>query len=204
MDDVSTGVSSSLWAEKVVLECLQGHLAKNPNTKRFKALEDLPRHHCLILTGTPVQNNLKVRNATCCHPIGLHPLGCPLTSLPRPYPFSGAVGAVPPLLPPPARGLARVRNLITAFRTCEDSSSSFPPHTRVSASTAIGSFAPGQSRTGTKGWCGVRGCGFRFRHQFEHAVTDGRASRATAVQRACWDRAAEVGWDRGGDGDGDA
>ena len=67
--------------------CLQGHLAKNPNTKRFKALEDLPRHHCLILTGTPVQNNLKVRNATCRHLIGLDRLGCPLPlmSLPLPY-----------------------------------------------------------------------------------------------------------------------
>ena len=43
---------------------LQGHLAKNPGTKRFKGLKQLNYNHCIILSGTPIQNSLKVRSCS--------------------------------------------------------------------------------------------------------------------------------------------
>jgi SNF2 family DNA or RNA helicase len=36
----------------------EGHIIKNPSTKTSKAMHELPSRHRLILTGTPVQNNL--------------------------------------------------------------------------------------------------------------------------------------------------
>eukprot|EP00897_Mesotaenium_endlicherianum_P008285 jgi/Mesen1/7485/ME000039S06708 len=55
----------------------EGHLAKNPKTKRFQGLKALPFAHCLLLTGTPIQNQLKVRPSPtqnpspCCRHNGL-------------------------------------------------------------------------------------------------------------------------------------
>ena len=32
----------------------------NPESKRFQALEELPRHHCIFMSGTPMRTELKV------------------------------------------------------------------------------------------------------------------------------------------------
>lgn len=38
----------------------QGHLIKNPSTQRAKSLHEIPCAHRIIISGTPLQNNLKV------------------------------------------------------------------------------------------------------------------------------------------------
>lgn len=48
----------------------EGHKIKNPSAKCSKGVYSLEAHHRLVLTGTPVQNNLKVccaGTANCCH-----------------------------------------------------------------------------------------------------------------------------------------
>ncbi|GJP37396.1 hypothetical protein CLOM_g21804 [Closterium sp. NIES-68] len=42
----------------------EGHLAKNPSTKRFQVLKALRFHHSIIMTGTPIQNELKITKST--------------------------------------------------------------------------------------------------------------------------------------------
>ncbi|KHN17394.1 DNA excision repair protein ERCC-6-like [Glycine soja] len=37
----------------------EGHLIKNPSTQRAKSLLEIPSAHCIIISGTPLQNNLK-------------------------------------------------------------------------------------------------------------------------------------------------
>ncbi|KAL5755404.1 hypothetical protein ACOSP7_023624 [Xanthoceras sorbifolium] len=37
----------------------EGHLIKNPNTQRAKSLLEIPSSHRIIVSGTPIQNNLK-------------------------------------------------------------------------------------------------------------------------------------------------
>ncbi|KAL1204052.1 Protein CHROMATIN REMODELING 24 [Cardamine amara subsp. amara] len=37
----------------------EGHLIKNPNTQRAKSLLEIPSFHRIIISGTPIQNNLK-------------------------------------------------------------------------------------------------------------------------------------------------
>ncbi|CAL9244776.1 unnamed protein product [Arabidopsis halleri] len=37
----------------------EGHLIKNPNTQRAKSLLEIPSSHRIIISGTPIQNNLK-------------------------------------------------------------------------------------------------------------------------------------------------
>lgn len=39
---------------------MQGHLIKNPSTQRAKSLLAIPCAHRIIISGTPLQNNLKV------------------------------------------------------------------------------------------------------------------------------------------------
>lgn len=39
---------------------IQGHLIKNPSTQRAKSLLAIPCGHRIIISGTPLQNNLKV------------------------------------------------------------------------------------------------------------------------------------------------
>lgn len=39
---------------------IQGHLIKNPGTQRAKSLLEIPSAHRIIISGTPLQNNLKV------------------------------------------------------------------------------------------------------------------------------------------------
>lgn len=36
----------------------EGHIIKNPSTKLYKAMHRLPTYHRIIMTGTPIQNNL--------------------------------------------------------------------------------------------------------------------------------------------------
>ncbi|CAI7907019.1 unnamed protein product, partial [Closterium sp. NIES-54] len=52
----------------------EGHLAKNPSTKRFQVLKALRFHHCIIMTGTPIQNELKelwaLFDLCCCGLLG--------------------------------------------------------------------------------------------------------------------------------------
>ncbi|PPD94200.1 hypothetical protein GOBAR_DD08780 [Gossypium barbadense] len=38
---------------------LPGHLIKNPSTQRAKSLLDIPSAHRIVISGTPIQNNLK-------------------------------------------------------------------------------------------------------------------------------------------------
>ncbi|MBA0857952.1 hypothetical protein Goshw_019441 [Gossypium schwendimanii] len=38
---------------------LSGHLIKNPSTQRAKSLLDIPSAHRIVISGTPIQNNLK-------------------------------------------------------------------------------------------------------------------------------------------------
>ncbi|KAK8951942.1 ATP-dependent DNA helicase DDM1 [Platanthera zijinensis] len=37
----------------------EGHIIKNPNTQRSKSLFEIPSSHRIIISGTPIQNNLK-------------------------------------------------------------------------------------------------------------------------------------------------
>ncbi|KAF9681810.1 hypothetical protein SADUNF_Sadunf05G0041300 [Salix dunnii] len=37
----------------------EGHLIKNPSTQRAKSLLEIPSAHCIVISGTPIQNNLK-------------------------------------------------------------------------------------------------------------------------------------------------
>jgi SNF2 family DNA or RNA helicase len=58
IEDFSGGDNNpdgSVW-DYVILD--EGHLIKNPSTKTSKAMHMLRSHNRLILTGTPVQNNL--------------------------------------------------------------------------------------------------------------------------------------------------
>lgn len=38
----------------------EGHIIKNPKTQRSKSISDIPCAHRIIISGTPIQNNLKV------------------------------------------------------------------------------------------------------------------------------------------------
>lgn len=38
----------------------EGHIIKNPKTQRSKSISDIPCVHRIIISGTPIQNNLKV------------------------------------------------------------------------------------------------------------------------------------------------
>ena len=52
-----TGEGNSKRWDWVILD--EGHIIKNPNTKLSKSMNYLPSCHRMILTGTPVQNNLQ-------------------------------------------------------------------------------------------------------------------------------------------------
>ncbi|OMO56201.1 SNF2-related protein [Corchorus olitorius] len=52
-DDDEDGV---IW-DYMILD--EGHLIKNPSTQRAKSLLDIPSAHRIIISGTPIQNNLK-------------------------------------------------------------------------------------------------------------------------------------------------
>ncbi|KAJ6798390.1 protein CHROMATIN REMODELING 24 [Iris pallida] len=45
-----------IW-DYVVLD--EGHIIKNPSTQRAKSLSEIPSAHRIIISGTPIQNNLK-------------------------------------------------------------------------------------------------------------------------------------------------
>ncbi|KAG6767395.1 hypothetical protein POTOM_028599 [Populus tomentosa] len=47
---------SYIW-DYMILD--EGHLIKNPNTQRAKSLIEIPSAHCIVISGTPIQNNLK-------------------------------------------------------------------------------------------------------------------------------------------------
>ncbi|XP_077213472.1 chromatin remodeling 24 [Tasmannia lanceolata] len=51
-----TGEESITW-DYVILD--EGHIIKNPNTQRAKSLLEIPSSHRIIISGTPIQNNLK-------------------------------------------------------------------------------------------------------------------------------------------------
>lgn len=46
-----------LWHYTVLDE---GHIIKNPKTQRSQSLFEIPSAHRIIISGTPIQNNLKV------------------------------------------------------------------------------------------------------------------------------------------------
>ncbi|XP_024460623.1 protein CHROMATIN REMODELING 24 isoform X2 [Populus trichocarpa] len=47
---------SYIW-DYMILD--EGHLIKNPSTQRAKSLIEIPSAHCIVISGTPIQNNLK-------------------------------------------------------------------------------------------------------------------------------------------------
>jgi DNA excision repair protein ERCC-6-like len=47
-----------IW-DYVILD--EGHIIKNPKTQRAQSLYEIPSGHRIIISGTPIQNNLKVR-----------------------------------------------------------------------------------------------------------------------------------------------
>ena len=47
----------NLWDYTVLDE---GHIIKNPKTQRSKSISDIQSSHRIIISGTPIQNNLKV------------------------------------------------------------------------------------------------------------------------------------------------
>ncbi|XP_068663518.1 protein CHROMATIN REMODELING 24 [Aristolochia californica] len=52
-DEIEDGM---VW-DYVILD--EGHIIKNPSTQRAKSLLDIPSNHRIVISGTPVQNNLK-------------------------------------------------------------------------------------------------------------------------------------------------
>ncbi|KAJ6929201.1 protein CHROMATIN REMODELING 24 [Populus alba x Populus x berolinensis] len=54
IDDESE--DSYIW-DYMILD--EGHLIKNPSTQRAKSLLEIPSAHCIVISGTPIQNNLK-------------------------------------------------------------------------------------------------------------------------------------------------
>lgn len=46
-----------IW-DYVILD--EGHIIKNPKTQRAKSLVEIPSDHRIVISGTPIQNNLKV------------------------------------------------------------------------------------------------------------------------------------------------
>ncbi|KAJ6682715.1 hypothetical protein OIU74_020871 [Salix koriyanagi] len=54
IDDESE--DSYIWNYMILDE---GHLIKNPSTQRAKSLLEIPSAHCIVISGTPIQNNLK-------------------------------------------------------------------------------------------------------------------------------------------------
>ncbi|KAG9444104.1 hypothetical protein H6P81_015444 [Aristolochia fimbriata] len=52
-DEIEDG---SVW-DYVILD--EGHIIKNPSTQRAKSLLEIPSNHRIVISGTPVQNNLK-------------------------------------------------------------------------------------------------------------------------------------------------
>lgn len=49
-----------IW-DYVILD--EGHIIKNPKTQRAQSLSEIPSGHRIIISGTPIQNNLKVRKS---------------------------------------------------------------------------------------------------------------------------------------------
>ncbi|XXG39393.1 hypothetical protein AAC387_Pa01g0359 [Persea americana] len=47
---------NTIW-DYIILD--EGHIIKNPSTQRAKSLLDIPSRHRIIISGTPIQNNLK-------------------------------------------------------------------------------------------------------------------------------------------------
>lgn len=47
----------TLW-NYVILD--EGHIIKNPKTQRAQSLFEIPCVHRIVISGTPIQNNLKV------------------------------------------------------------------------------------------------------------------------------------------------
>uniref|UniRef100_J3M312 Helicase ATP-binding domain-containing protein n=2 Tax=Oryza brachyantha TaxID=4533 RepID=J3M312_ORYBR len=49
-------VEATFW-DYVILD--EGHIVKNPKTQRAQSLFQIPSAHRIVVTGTPIQNNLK-------------------------------------------------------------------------------------------------------------------------------------------------
>ncbi|XP_047330886.1 protein CHROMATIN REMODELING 24 [Impatiens glandulifera] len=54
--DLEESQDGSIW-DYMILD--EGHLIKNPSTQRAKSLLEIPAGHRIIISGTPLQNNLK-------------------------------------------------------------------------------------------------------------------------------------------------
>ena len=56
-NDADEDEDGKLW-DYVILD--EGHIIKNPSTQRAKSLLEIPCVHRIVISGTPIQNNLKV------------------------------------------------------------------------------------------------------------------------------------------------
>jgi SNF2 family DNA or RNA helicase len=56
-DDADEDEDGKLW-DYVILD--EGHIIKNPSTQVSKSLLEIPCVHRIVISGTPIQNNLKV------------------------------------------------------------------------------------------------------------------------------------------------
>ncbi|KAG0500026.1 hypothetical protein HPP92_000098 [Vanilla planifolia] len=54
--DYNSGEDDVIW-DYIILD--EGHIIKNPQTQRAKSLFEIPSCHRIIISGTPIQNNLK-------------------------------------------------------------------------------------------------------------------------------------------------
>lgn len=54
----AVGLAFVSW-DYVILD--EGHKIKNPKNQISRAIANIPSHHKLLLTGTPIMNNLRVR-----------------------------------------------------------------------------------------------------------------------------------------------
>ncbi|PKA64751.1 DNA repair and recombination protein RAD54 [Apostasia shenzhenica] len=55
-------VDESSWSDDILWDYTildEGHIIKNPQTQRAKSLFEIPSRHRIIISGTPIQNNLK-------------------------------------------------------------------------------------------------------------------------------------------------
>ena len=59
-DDQSSRIDRN-FLEWTLVVADEGHTIKNPITKQFRAMRALPAQQRLLLTGTPIQNNLETK-----------------------------------------------------------------------------------------------------------------------------------------------
>jgi superfamily II DNA or RNA helicase len=65
-NNVDNNEEEPLW-DYVILD--EGHIVKNTKTQRAQSLFQIPSAHRIVLTGTPIQNKLKVPSSQMTFPL---------------------------------------------------------------------------------------------------------------------------------------